>query len=343
VRGRTSADDRPAAFEPLEPRLLLTGDVLIGQFMAINDSTIADVDNEYSDWIQLHNVSDAAIELGGWFLTDDAAELDKWAFPAETLGADGYLVVFASGKDRAVAGEQLHTNFKLAGDGEYLGLIRPDASTVEHEYAPRYPPQEPDIPYGVEVGTDIISLVAPGDPAHVWIPPSDVLGRTWTEASFVPAGWVAGANGVGYDAAVTWNPGATTTLLTVGAPARALVPTGPSLGSQWTQIEFDDSLWLAGTTGVGYAADGTYDSFIGLDLGSSMPGVNTSAYIRIPFTVADPAQVMALWLQVKCDDGFAAWINGVEVASYSAPRPPLWNSAATSYRSPAPTCCASRA
>ena len=39
-------------------------------------------------------------------------------------------MVFCSDKDRAVAGQELHTNFTLSGDGEELILVRPDGVTV---------------------------------------------------------------------------------------------------------------------------------------------------------------------------------------------------------------------
>ncbi len=79
-------------------------------------------------------------------MTDDATKLTKWQFPATLLPAQGYLVVFASGRDTNVAG-QFHTNFKLAASGSYLGLV--DAATnVVSEFAPAYPPQQADVSYG---------------------------------------------------------------------------------------------------------------------------------------------------------------------------------------------------
>jgi hypothetical protein len=93
-------------------------DVLITEFLAINDSTLADVDGDYPDWIEIHNPAATAVDLTGWYLTDDAADLAKWRFPTTTIDPGGYLVVFASDKDRAVAGAELHTSFKLGGDGD---------------------------------------------------------------------------------------------------------------------------------------------------------------------------------------------------------------------------------
>ncbi|MCA9540352.1 MAG: CotH kinase family protein, partial [Myxococcales bacterium] len=50
-------------------------------------------------------------------------------------------------------------------------------------------------------------------------------------------------------------------------------------------------------------------------------GDATSLFVRIPFTVDDPATLDALWLQVAYDAGFVAWINGVPVAARNAPDP----------------------
>ena len=98
--------------------------------MAVNHSTLKDADGDYSDWIEIHNPTAAPVNLNGWSLTDDATKLGKWHFPAVTLAAGGYLTVFASGKNRSVAGSELHTNFQLNGDGEYLALVQPDGSTI---------------------------------------------------------------------------------------------------------------------------------------------------------------------------------------------------------------------
>ena len=100
-------------------------DITISEFMADNRSTLADEDGDYSDWIELHNSGKDKANLDGYFLTDDADNLDQWNFPAVSVPAGGYIVVFASGKNRASAGAELHTNFKLKAGGEFLGLTRP--------------------------------------------------------------------------------------------------------------------------------------------------------------------------------------------------------------------------
>jgi hypothetical protein len=118
--------------------------VRINEFMASNAATLADNDGAYSDWIELYNTTDEAIDLKDWALTDDKANPQKWKFPQVIIDPHNYLVVFASGKDLAVAGQELHTNFKLDGSGEYLAFSNP-GGTVLTEFDPSYPRQESDI------------------------------------------------------------------------------------------------------------------------------------------------------------------------------------------------------
>ena len=150
---RRSTPQRGHGVEPLETRTLLAADVVISEFMASNGATLQDSYLEYSDWIELHNRGDAAENLDGWFLTDSGVDLTMWRLPAVSLAPGARLVVFASEKDDAVAGSELHTNFKLDAGGEYLALVRPDGLTVQHEYLPSYPDQTDDISYGLSFET----------------------------------------------------------------------------------------------------------------------------------------------------------------------------------------------
>jgi hypothetical protein len=127
------------------------GELVISEFLASNDGGLTDEDGDYSDWIEIHNTGGTSVNLAGWYLTDDPTDLTKWQFPSAALPGGGYLVVFASDKNRTASGGALHTSFKLSADGEYLGLIRPDGVTVASAFAPAYPPQYPDVSYGVHV------------------------------------------------------------------------------------------------------------------------------------------------------------------------------------------------
>jgi hypothetical protein len=61
---------------------------------------------------------------------------------------------------------------------------------------------------------------------------------------------------------------------------------------------------------------------------SAMRNVNATAYLRIPFSVTDPSGFQFLTMKMKYDDGFIAYLNGVEVARRNAPDEPIWNSTA---------------
>ena len=121
----------------------------INEFMAINDSTLTNSLNELSDWIEIYNSTTGTVDLTGWHLTDNAGDLTKWTFPTTNLAADGYLLIYADGSATSVTNGELHASFKLSGDGEYLGLVKPDGLTVEHAYDPDYPSQSADISYGI--------------------------------------------------------------------------------------------------------------------------------------------------------------------------------------------------
>ncbi|MFP6877189.1 MAG: lamin tail domain-containing protein [Roseibacillus sp.] len=126
------------------------GDLAINEFVASNRSGLLDQDGEASDWIELHNFGATALTLTGWALSDDADEPGKFILPDRTLPSGGYLVIFASGKDRAPAGAgEIHTSFKLAASGEYLGLFTPELPrVVADEISPVFPVQRNDHSYG---------------------------------------------------------------------------------------------------------------------------------------------------------------------------------------------------
>ena len=95
--------------------------IVLNEIMSDNESILVDEDGEYSDWIELYNAGNEEVDLSSFYLTDDEEEMKKWRFPQRILGAGRFLVVYASGKDRT-DGNNLHTNFKISSDGEYLAL-----------------------------------------------------------------------------------------------------------------------------------------------------------------------------------------------------------------------------
>ena len=125
----------------------------ISEFMATNLNTVQDADGDSSPWIEIFNPTTSDVSLNGWALTDDTNNLMQWRFPNVTIpdaadanGADNYLVVFASGKNRTSNTNELHTNFRLPVNGGFLALVDPNTNIVSVFNS--YPPQQTDISYG---------------------------------------------------------------------------------------------------------------------------------------------------------------------------------------------------
>ena len=438
--------------------LVARGQVIISEFEAANKHTLADEEKDYPDWVELYNTNAASVNLGGWSLTDDSSHRQRWIFPQTNLVAKGFLVVFASGKNRVVPGAPLHTDFKLNADGEYLALLQPDG-TVASEFSPAFPPQYQDISYGLAEDVVTNTFIASGAQGRYLIPANAALGSNWTAAEFNDSKWSSGVTGMGYETAVAGfavvnyvanvgvcsldaaesviaNPAQQLAVFSENAPvinylntvdsahydgdrtfpglivgvdqdnfaveATATI-TIPAPGSWTFGVNSDDGFSLTiGSFGVAYpdprgpsdtlqtfdfpaagdyplrlvyyecgggsevelfAAQGSfsgwdathfrlvgdeangglgvkslvvsggnggssYRRFIQTDTQTAMSGINATAYLRVPFVVADSTSVQSLTLRMKYDDGFIAWLNGEEIARRNAPDSAQWNSTA---------------
>ena len=101
----------------------------------------------------------------------------------------------------------------------------------------------------------------------------------------------------------------------------------------WTAEPFDDSLWTPGLYGVGYDSPPGSNQLIT----TNVPSGIASIYTRAEFTLADASAVTNLFVRADWDDGYAAWINGVEVHRSpqmpGAPAALLWNTPAALHES----------
>jgi V8-like Glu-specific endopeptidase len=102
-------------------------------------------------------------------------------------------------------------------------------------------------------------------------------------------------------------------------------PLGGAPTLAWTGIDFDDSGWLTGPTGIGYG-DGDDATVLGdMQQAGGQPGY-LSVYARKAFHVDDPSSVGSLTFRIDFDDGFVAYLNGVEIAgSGLAGEPPAFD------------------
>lgn len=118
-------------------------ELVINEFLAINESCFPDPFGEYDDWAEIYNLTDDTISLGGLYLTDNFNWPTKWVFPDTSILPFAYLLLWC---DEDQEQGPLHTNFKLSGDGEELGLFDRDGITPIDTIA--FAEQEADISYG---------------------------------------------------------------------------------------------------------------------------------------------------------------------------------------------------
>ncbi len=120
---------------------------------------------------------------------------------------------------------------------------------------------------------------------------------------------------------------------------KVFVPKSAISDGWYTSNDFNDDNWQdcnGNPGGIGYESDTGYEQYITLDLEEEMKSggnPNTSCFIRIPFIVNsnELEKVTVMKLSIMCDDGFAAYINGVEVARFNAQTTLTWNSSSVSY------------
>ena len=104
--------------------------LIINEIMSSNNSTLKDRDGDYPDWIEIHNWGESSIDLTGYGLSDDEDEPMRWVFPELSIEPGGYIIVFASGKDKVVRTE-IHTNFKIKSAGEPLFISSPEGEIID--------------------------------------------------------------------------------------------------------------------------------------------------------------------------------------------------------------------
>ncbi|MEX2186985.1 MAG: lamin tail domain-containing protein [Pirellulales bacterium] len=135
----------------------------------------------------------------------------------------------------------------------------------------------------------------------------------------------------------------TTLIDEFAAGVRYFVPVNNNLGQSWTALGFNDATWTVGQTGLGYQNEtgvatcpvnptGDYAGLLRTCVKPQLTNASaTSVFARLPFTLDSLAGVSGLTLQMKYDDAFIAYINGVEVARMNVSGSPQWNSTSTTH------------
>ena len=306
--------------------------------IVINEVHYHPLDNEANEYVELYNRGSAAVDLTGWSFTDG---INFDLPPGQIIGPDSFLVI-------AKEPEQVRSTYGLSStqvigpadslawdrfgvlsnEGERVTLSDPlgnIADTVRYEDGGEWPAWSDAGGSSMELIDPFQENSAPG----AW-DASDDSSRS-VARKYEYKGMYTGADASGSTAEFhILLAGAGITLvddLKMISRTRTVEPLSIYIESgevwkyfkglsepsdpptRWTEMDFDDSTWLSGPTVIGFgeASPGTP-----LD---DMKGAYSSFYVRKDFQVPDPAAVENLVLEIEYDDGYAAYLNGTEIAS----------------------------
>ncbi len=106
----------------------LVPELYINEFMADNDTYIADEYGDFDDWIEIYNGSGSAINIGGKYISDNLNIPHKYQIPntdpvSTTIPPGEFILLWA---DKEPAQGVLHLDFKLSKEKEQIGLFMAD-------------------------------------------------------------------------------------------------------------------------------------------------------------------------------------------------------------------------
>ncbi|MEM7232857.1 MAG: lamin tail domain-containing protein [Planctomycetota bacterium] len=124
-------------------------------------------------------------------------------------------------------------------------------------------------------------------------------------------------------------------VLPLGSTAKYFVPDNSSLDGDWQQPDFDDGAWPEGAMGLGFDLNDPpeLDDLIQTDLSEVWQGENNGIFVRVPFELSEEDLAKVLRLSIQYNDGFIAYVNGVEVAARNTGSSRRYTARATTQRS----------
>lgn len=253
--------------------------------MVINEIFYNPDNNERTEFVELHNPTEAPVSLAGWQFSSGIS----YDFPAgSSIPAGGYLTIAqdtaAYQKRFGVAAFGQYTG-KLSGDGELIELRNASNAIIDQvDYKPEFP-----WPVSADGGGSSMELIHPSLDNN--------LAGSWRAsvsiANFPELTYVAKAAG-GW----RWRPGT----------SEASTPDTTA----WRMNGFiENGTWNTGQAPIGY---GTVSNLPLNTNISGMQNVYNSFFARKTFTI-NPGEIPSnLKLRYSCDDGILIWINGAFVA-----------------------------
>ena len=125
--------------------------VFINEWMANNTLTLADpADNDYEDWFEIYNPGASAVDLGGFYLTDNLTNKFQFQVPNNghyRIAPGGFLLVWADNEtgQNSTNRADLHANFNLSKAGDSIGIFADDGSRID---SVTFGPQTNDVSEG---------------------------------------------------------------------------------------------------------------------------------------------------------------------------------------------------
>jgi spore coat protein CotH len=101
-------------------------DLVINEVMSAN-AFLLDEHDEYDDWLELYNTTDYSISLNDLYLSNDPANLTKWALPSAVLEGDRYAQVWLDDSTQGA----YHANFDLDDSGDSLWLSYGNGTVID--------------------------------------------------------------------------------------------------------------------------------------------------------------------------------------------------------------------
>lgn len=127
--------------------------VYVTEVMASNDTAVKAPSGGYTDWVEIYNSSNQAVDLSGYGLSDNIGRARKWQFPqGTTINPGEYKVIWCDGDTALSNAGELHTSFKLKkSGGEVLVLADPTGKILDKVVLPEIPT---NVSYGRSIGRE---------------------------------------------------------------------------------------------------------------------------------------------------------------------------------------------
>ncbi|MBO4663013.1 MAG: CotH kinase family protein [Bacteroidaceae bacterium] len=153
--------------------------VVVNEISASNDIFVSDYFKK-SDWIELYNPTDSAVNIAGLYITDNLTKAKKYQVPVDDarlntiIPAHGFKVIWCDKKDNI--GTDIHTNFKLEGEEGVVMIAMYGDDDVEYADTLTYSQHDGIQSYGLfpDAGLSSITMNKP-TPGSANICGSDIL------------------------------------------------------------------------------------------------------------------------------------------------------------------------